>query len=278
MSSSGQEETAEVHFKARQAIELPARNDSLNIPVSDGEKGLIPMCERQQRDVRLLVAPRFMDIHAFCINSRAGRMSVLWTELRRALGAGEEVEELTKRLEEEAMELGQHVLQTSQILALNQPSNLFLRHLLGFFKGALVDENTSFLDQPINDWASLSPHDRLDQLICLAPLYKAGRIAFRPFLVNSEKVGDEVLHDYKERAIKFIIFTAFIFIIGVFFCAPAAIQSLNVHSAAGEVVVYLVFVIVFGWLTQGLIKGFEKLLLASLAFAGLMANLLRGGK
>ncbi|KAM0338538.1 hypothetical protein ACHAPU_011298 [Fusarium lateritium] len=219
-----------------------------------------------------------MNVHAFCNNSRANRVLTLYTELRRAVGAGEEIAEMSKRLEEEIMEYDRYILQTSQVLALKQPNSFFLRNLLGSFKSALKGENTSYLDEPIDDWASLSWQDRLDELICLIPLYKVGRLAFNPFLAGKERVGNSTLYRYHEQAMRSIIFTVFIFIIGVFFCAPAAIQSLNVESAAGEVAVYLVFVIVFGWLTQGLIKGFEKLLLTSLAFAGLMANLLRGGK
>lgn len=71
-----------------------------------------------------------------------------------------------------------HVYQTSQIMALNQPNNLFLRHLLRFFKSTLEDENISFFDEPTNDWVSLSQHDRLDQLICLVPLHETGRAVF----------------------------------------------------------------------------------------------------
>ncbi|SPJ74422.1 uncharacterized protein FTOL_04153 [Fusarium torulosum] len=245
---------------------------------TDGEKGWISMCRRQQRDVRLMVAPRFMDIHAFCTRSRANRILTLYTEVRRAKGAGEDVAELSKKLEEEIAGYDQHMHQTNQILALNQPNNLFLRHLLGFFKSTLEDENISFFDEPINDWVSLSQHDRLDQLICLVPLHKIGRAVFKPFLAEIETVGDNRLYHYHEHRIRGIIFTVFLCIIAVFTCAPAAIQSLNVESAAGEVAVYLVFVIAFGWLSQGLIQGFEKLLLTSLAFAGLMANLLRGDK
>jgi hypothetical protein len=157
------------------------------------------MCRRQQRDVRLMVAPRFMDIQAFCIKSRANRLLSLYTEVRRAKGAGEDIAELSKKLEEESVGYrktnshansilfdvpkadqvaDQHMLQISQILSLNQPSNLFLRHLLGFFKSTLKDENISIFDEPINDWVSLSQHDRLDQLICLVPLHEIGRAVF----------------------------------------------------------------------------------------------------
>lgn len=75
---------------------------------------------------------------------------------------------------------------------------------------------------------------------------------------------------------KFALFTIFSLILGVFTCAPAGIQSLNVVSVVGEVAVYVAFVIVFGWLCLGLFQGIEKSLLSSLAFAALMATLLRG--
>ncbi|QGI80037.1 hypothetical protein CEK25_006766 [Fusarium fujikuroi] len=45
------------------------------------------------------------------------------------------------------------------------------------------------------------------------------------------------------QAISFVINSIFSSIIALFACAPAAIQSLNVRSTVGEVVVYLVFVI-----------------------------------
>lgn len=65
------------------------------------------MCRQQQRDVRLMVAPRFMDIHAFCTRSRAKRILTLYTEVRRAMGAGEDAAELSKKLEEEIAGYGE---------------------------------------------------------------------------------------------------------------------------------------------------------------------------
>ncbi|KAF5677963.1 hypothetical protein FHETE_1483 [Fusarium heterosporum] len=280
-----QGESTNGRLASRQGIELPTRDEALNVldlesqqSNGDEEEGWISMCERQQSDARLLVAPRFTNIHAFCIRSRADRILTLYAELRRVLRAGEEITELSKSLEEQILEYDRYVLQTSQVLALKQPKSLFLRHLLRSFKSALKGENTSHLDEPVDDWASLSWHDRLDELIFLVPLHKVGRLVFKPFLARKERLGNTTLYHYHESAMRSIIFTVFLFIIGVFCCAPAAIQSLNVESAAGEVAVYLVFVIAFGWLIQGLVQGFEKLLLTSLAFAGLMANLLRGDK
>ncbi|TXC10131.1 hypothetical protein FocTR4_00005144 [Fusarium oxysporum f. sp. cubense] len=171
------------------------------------------------------------------------------------------------------------ILQASQVSALDKPGNYFLRHLLPCFKEMLNsrDGDGVYLDEPMNDWVSLNQPNRMDQLICLAPHTKVGRALFRPFVTGKEEIGNNVQYHYNEGIIRSIAFTLFTSIIAVFACAPAAIQSLNVRSTVGEVVVYLVFVIAFGWLSQGLILGFEKVLLSCLAYAGLMATLLRGG-
>nr|RBQ90769.1 hypothetical protein FVER53263_08143 [Fusarium verticillioides] len=180
-------------------------------------------------------------------------------------------------LERQAGSWAQVLIRTSQVLALDKPGSYFLRHLLPSFRTMLEGESGKYLDAPMHDWASLSQPDRLDQLTCLAGYTKIGRVLLTPFLTGQDEVGDNDQYHYNDGAIRFISITIFSSIIAVFACAPAAIQSLNVRSTVGEVVVYLVFVIVFGWLSQGLILGFEKVLLSCLAYAGLMATLLRGG-
>ncbi|RKL34694.1 hypothetical protein BFJ72_g9147 [Fusarium proliferatum] len=208
---------------------------------------------------------------------QANRMVTLYDEAKKAFESGREDANTDEKLVEEYLKYSQVLIQTSQVLALDGPGSYFLRNLLPSFRAMLKREGGKYLDAPIHDWASLSQPDRLDQLICLAGYTKVGRVLLTPFLSGQEEVGDNDQYLYNEGAIRFISITIFSSIIALFACAPAAIQSLNVRSTVGEVVVYLVFVIVFGWLSQGLILGFEKVLLSCLAYAGLMATLLRGG-
>lgn len=147
------------------------------------------------------------------------------------------------------------------------------------------------------DWVSLSQPDILDQVISLIPTTDLGQRMFvstvsrsdylrpssdtlqRPFLVEEENIGEnnDMLH-YREGWIRTLIVGGISVIIGVFACAPVAIQSLNVKSAGGEVATYLVFMIVFGLLSQALLHGFEKILLACLAYASVMATVMRQGQ
>ncbi|CCT65838.1 uncharacterized protein FFB20_07565 [Fusarium fujikuroi] len=242
-----------------------------------GERGWARMCRQMQQDKRHMVAPRLSNISSRCIMLQANRMVTLYDEAKKAFESGREDANTNEKLVEEYLKYSQVLIQTSQVLALDKPGSYFLRNLLPSFRAMLKGEGGKYLDAPIHDWASLSQPDRLDQLICLAGYTRVGRVLLTPFLSGQEEVGDNDQYLYNEGAIRFISITIFSSIIALFACAPAAIQSLNVRSTVGEVVVYLVFVIVFGWISQGLILGFEKVLLSCLAYAGLMATLLRGG-
>ncbi|KAL5626321.1 hypothetical protein FOBRF1_000664 [Fusarium oxysporum] len=188
-----------------------------------------------------------------CITLRANRMVTLYAETEKASGLGEEVTNLDEKLEDECLKYLHLILQASQVSALDKPGNYFLRHLLPCFKEMLNsrDGDGVYLDEPMNDWVSLNQPNRMDQLICLAPHTKVGRALFRPFVTGKEEIGNNVQYHYNEGIIRSIAFTLFTSIIAVFACAPAAIQSLNVRST--------------------------KVLLSCLAYAGLMATLLRGG-
>ncbi|KAL7769320.1 hypothetical protein ACKLNR_000704 [Fusarium oxysporum f. sp. zingiberi] len=242
-----------------------------------GERGWVRMCRQIQQDKRHMVAPRLSNISSRCIMLQANRMVTLYAEAEKAFELGKEDANSNEKFVEEYLKYSQLLLQTNQVLALDKPGSYFLRNLLPSFRAMLKGGSGNYLDAPMNDWASLSQPDRLDQLICLAAYTRVGRTLFTPFLSRQEEVDDNDQYHYNEGAIRFITITIFSSIIAVFACAPAAIQSLNVRSTVGEVVVYLVFVIVFGWLSQGLILGLEKVLLSCLAYAGLMATLLRGG-
>ncbi|KAH7267056.1 uncharacterized protein BKA55DRAFT_589535 [Fusarium redolens] len=268
----------------------PPRSDEANAPsIRPGidlerqagswgwQRGWVRMCQQIQQDKRHMVAPRLTNITSRCIMLQAERMVALNAEAEKASELGEEAANLNEKLVEECLKYLQLLLQTSQVLALDKPGNYFLRHLLPCFRDMLKGGGGNYLDAPMNDWVTLAQPDRMDQLICLAAFTKVGRALLTPFVSAEEEVGDNLQIHYNEGVIRFITTTLFSSIIAVFACAPAAIQSLNVRSTVGEVVVYLVFVIAFGWLSQGLILGFEKVLLTCLAYAGLMATLLRGG-
>ncbi|OBS18279.1 hypothetical protein FPOA_10006 [Fusarium poae] len=260
------------------SFELPMRNETLDVP-GNGPLDVTILLKHADHvifNADLEGQLNDKEIHAHCLNDIANHLSSLFAEVRRADKAGEDTSELTEKLVQEALRYDQLLLQTHKIHAIGQPNNIFLRNLVAWNRGILMGDGTGFLDEPTDDWVSIPHQDRLDQFITLIPATKVGRVLAWPFRSNTEMMGDNKLDDYHEGVMKFAIFTVFSLILGIFTCAPAGIQSLNVVSTIGEVAVYVAFVIVFGWLSLGLFRGFERPLLTSLAFAGLMANLLRG--
>ncbi|KAF4974251.1 hypothetical protein FZEAL_8831 [Fusarium zealandicum] len=251
--------------------------ESQSVP-GRNKKGSTLLSLLQQRDTRLIVAPRCTAAVMSCAQYAANDILRAYQRLEVKKQAGEDGGEVLKEeLYQKCTSYVQFLVHTNQILKIDQPNKTFLRNLRPVAKEILGDEGeTIFLDEPIGDYVSLSEPDQLDRIISLIPFSKFGRWLFRPFLAKREEFGNSFLVHYHEMAMRGLIFTGFSAIIGVFACAPVAIQSLNVDTAAGEVATYLVFMIVFGWLMQVLAKNFDKLLLTSLAYAGVMATVMPG--
>lgn len=51
-----------------------------------------------------------------------------------------------------------------------------MRNFVPVVRARLQNEDTSFLDEPLDDWALMSLQDRLDQLITLIPTTTIGRV------------------------------------------------------------------------------------------------------
>ncbi|ESU13220.1 hypothetical protein FGSG_13045 [Fusarium graminearum PH-1] len=268
MSQSKQPRPVNDDVVQPQCFELPMRNETLHVPGN--------------RPLSIAILLKYVDHVAFKIDLEG---QLKYIAARKTDKAGEDIPELLDKLQQTTTTYGELLLQASQIQALDQPNRRFLRNLLSVNRGILKDVDTSFLDEPNDDWVSITKQDRLDRLISQILATKIGRVLAQvihsnqcqtPLRSKTEMIGEDKLDDYHEGVMKFAIFTVFSLILGVFTCAPAGIQSLNVVSTIGEVAVYVAFVIVFGWLSLGFLGGFERSLLTSLAFAGLMANLLRG--
>lgn len=75
--------------------------------------------------------------------------------------------------------------------------------------------------------------------------------------------------------VRFISVGVFNTCVGIFVIAPMAIQTLKVTTPVGEVATYLVFVLIAGFAIQMLVPGFTRQLLVYLAYAGVMAAVMR---
>lgn len=75
--------------------------------------------------------------------------------------------------------------------------------------------------------------------------------------------------------VRFALVGLFNCFVSVLVSAPVAIMTLNLMSPVGMVATYLAFVLVAGFFIQSLVKGFTRQLLVYLAYASVMAAVLR---
>ncbi|KAF0638407.1 hypothetical protein FPSE5266_02752 [Fusarium pseudograminearum] len=137
MSQSKQPRPVNDDVVQPQCFELPMRNETLNVPDLEGQ--------------------------------------LKYIAVRKTDKAGEDIPELLDKLRQTTTTYGELLLQANQIQALDQPNRGFLRNLLSVNRGILKDVDTSFLDEPNDDWVSITKQDRLDRLISLILATKIGR-------------------------------------------------------------------------------------------------------
>jgi len=89
------------------------------------------------------------------------------------------------------------------------------------------------------------------------------------------KEGDIAITYLPGTYAKFALVGLFNCFVCIFVSAPMAILTLNPMTPAGTIATYLGFVLVAGFLIQWLIKGFTRQLLVYLAYASVMAAVMR---
>lgn len=92
-------------------------------------------------------------------------------------------------------------------------------------------------------------------------------------LVSNE--GGIMITFISERYARFAIVGLFNCFVCVFVSAPVAILTLSRMTPTGTILTYLAFVLVAGFLIQWLVRGFTKQLLVYLAYASVMAAVIR---
>jgi hypothetical protein len=87
--------------------------------------------------------------------------------------------------------------------------------------------------------------------------------------------GDIMITFISSRYARFAIVGLFNCFVCVFVSAPVAILTLNTMTPMDTIVTYLAFVLVAGFLIQWLVRGFTRQLLVYLAYASVMAAVMR---
>lgn len=134
--------------------------------------------------------------------------------------------------------------------------------------------------------------DKLDQLVRDIPQHRWGRIALvswakrvpggvtnsrqARFLAKKDEKGDIEYLYYPLKAIRVLLAGVFNCLVASLVGAPVALQMLSFTSTSGQVIIYLVFLLAFGFLVQGLAHGTNMQLFMTLAYAGVLASTMKG--
>ncbi|KAM5342464.1 hypothetical protein ACJ41O_013430 [Fusarium nematophilum] len=239
--------------------------------------GLLQISAQKQRDPTHVIVRRFTDLAALTSDLEANYLEQLGQELRRMIQEGEDgVEEFNEKVMVRLGRYHQFAVHFRSILGLDEPSNALFRNVIHSARASVEEKYAHHLWESDEDWTPLYDTEKFERLFTLWPHLPIFQRILKPFRYRTERTEAAVeLAFFPPELVQFVIVGVFNCFVGVFVAAPVAIQVLNVTSPMGEAVTYLTFVIVAGFLIQTLVKGFTKQLLVYLAYAGVMAAVMR---
>ncbi|KAK7430356.1 hypothetical protein QQZ08_003104 [Neonectria magnoliae] len=213
-----------------------------------------------------------------CLAWGANRIDRLWEELKEAEKCDIDDLEKDKRFFEFRDQLRmqyQFTLETKDIHGLDQPSATFIDNFRLGASAELDADDARYLWGPRWDFVSALPIDKLDKFIWDLPQHRIGKVMCSWFEAKAVQGRGVRLRRYPQKAIKMVLSGVFNCIIGALIGAPVAIQLLAVHSQLGAVILYLVFLLTFAFLVQGMAHGTNTQLFMTLAYAGVLAAIMK---
>lgn len=140
------------------------------IDVEAPPPGLIRVSSHRRDDAMYLLARRFRQQAAFCLDTKANGVEQHWREIVHTLerdGGG--TDKLQKDFFGELKEYYELVMLTHQIEGLIKPDRLLLKHFIGTVKPDLKEDDASFLEAPREDWLEAYPIETLNRWLKLIP-------------------------------------------------------------------------------------------------------------
>ncbi|KAF4465550.1 hypothetical protein FALBO_7601 [Fusarium albosuccineum] len=243
-------------------------------------KGVLDLAGLKESDPTQFIVRRFIALTSLSMDLEANYLEKEGSVLRRMVLAGDDgVEEFNEkfmtRLGRYRTHWYQFGCQVSEILGFDEPKSVLLNNVLPQARDSWSEGQGLHLNAPDQDWASIYNVDKFEQTFNVFLHRPLAQRIVNAISSNIEESGGYSLYYVPMGYIRFAIVGAFNCFVGVFVAAPVAIQALNVTSPAGEVATYVAFVIVAGFLIQTLVTGFTRQLLVYLAYAGVMAAVMR---
>ncbi|RSL69425.1 hypothetical protein CEP54_002345 [Fusarium duplospermum] len=237
---------------------------------------VLQLAALRESDPTHILFRRFTELASLSLDLEGNRLEQLGHDLRQMILTGEEgVDDFNDKFLGKLGRYYQIGYNLKRILGLTEPSQPFLKDVLDSAKRSWAPGQGLHLNASDHDFAWLCDTDKFDEVFINLPHQPWVRRFLNKFNLRTEQGdGFEAIWIPGEY-VRFASVGIFNTCVGVFVVAPMAIQTLKVTSPAGEVATYLVFVLVAGFAIQMLVPGFTRQLLAYLAYAGVMAAVMR---
>ncbi|UPK94341.1 hypothetical protein LCI18_005276 [Fusarium solani-melongenae] len=237
---------------------------------------VLQLAALRESDPTHILFRRFTELASLSLDLEGNNLEQLGHDLRQMILTGEDgVNDFNDKFLGRLGRYYQVGSSLRKVLGFDGPSQRFLEDTLSSAKQSWAPGQGLHLNASEHDFASLLDTDKFDQMLRDWPHNPwARRFLSKINLRTEQGDGFEAMWIPAEY-VKFISIGLFNTCIGIFVVAPMVIQALKVTTPAGEVVTYLVFVLVAGFAIQMLVPGFTRQLLVYLAYAGVMAAVMR---
>ena len=190
------------------------------------------------------------------------------------------------------------IFQLNKVCSLDQADPKFLKEYLREAEhrlSRLPPQDRGFLNAGALEWIKPFSVDKLEGLVYQLTNHRFGRLLLvsgtkcienekfvltsfqRPSRWERQENGNRVYEYYGRSVIEALVWGGFIGLICAFIGIPVMLQTLKVTSAAGQAVTYLSFLLGFGVVAKALLSTFNLTLIATLAYAGILAANMRHG-
>ncbi|KAH7252297.1 hypothetical protein BKA59DRAFT_474245 [Fusarium tricinctum] len=236
---------------------------------------LLELAALREKDPTHILLRRFVYGGGLCLDLEANFLERDVMILRQMIESGDHgLEEYHEKYMTRLGRYYQFGCQFSKILEFDEPSGALLNNVLCLAREKWGEGQGGHLNAEKEDWAPLYEMDKLDQLILLVFHHSFTRRLMRAFSPRHEKEEMQLTFIPGGFA-RFALVGLFNCFVSVLVSAPVAIMTLNLMSPGGMIATYLAFVLVAGFFIQSLVKGFTRQLLVYLAYASVMAAVLR---
>ncbi|KAH7264177.1 hypothetical protein NW759_002232 [Fusarium solani] len=237
---------------------------------------VLQLAALRESDPTHILFRRFTELASLSLDLEGNHLEQLGHDLRQMILTGEDgVNDFNDKFLGKLRRYYQVGSSLRKVLGFDGPSQQFLADTLSSAKQSWAPGQGLHLNASDHDFASLLDTDKFDQILTYWPHKSWARRFLNKFNPRTEQGGGFEAIWIPGEYVRFISVGVFNTCVGIFVVAPMAIQTLKVTTPAGEVVTYLVFVLIAGFAIQMLVPGFTRQLLVYLAYAGVMAAVMR---